>query len=154
MILPKLTLPLGREEIAQILPHREPFLFIDQVVELEPKKHIKAFKNITLKESFFKGHFPNFPIMPGVLQVEAIAQAGGILAFFSNELDPKANIALLAGIEKAKFRKPVIPDAKLILTAEIISLKSNVCKIKGAACVDNIKTCEAIITAMIMPAKN
>lgn len=145
----ELNLPLDVENIKKILPHRFPFLLIDGVTHLESQKNITAFRQINADEPFFAGHFPDFPIMPGVLQIEAIAQAGGILTYFAGDFDPEKHLALLVGIEKAKFRKPVFPGDRLTIQAEIISTKHGICKFKGMTLVNQEKTCEAIVTAAV-----
>ncbi|MDA0712377.1 MAG: 3-hydroxyacyl-ACP dehydratase FabZ [bacterium] len=145
----KLNLPLKIDDIKQILPHRFPFLLIDGVTHIDSQKNIIAYRQINADEPFFAGHFPGFPIMPGVLQIEAIAQAGGILTYFTGDFDPEKHIALLVGVEKAKFRKPVLPGDRLIIQAEIISSKRGLCKFKGTTLVNQEKTCEAIVTAAV-----
>ena len=98
-----LVLPMGSEAISKILPHRYPFLLVDRVVELVPEKSILAYKNVTTNEPFFNGHFPGLPVMPGVFQIEAMAQTAGILAFFGGCFDPEKQVALFAGVDEARF---------------------------------------------------
>src|ERR1700755_883333 len=106
-------------DIFRILPHRFPFLLIERVIEIEPKQRIVALKNVTINEPFFAGHFPNLPIMPGVLIVEAIAQAGGAL-LLTEIPDREHKLMVFSGIERAKFRKPIIPGAPVRLEVEVI----------------------------------
>ena len=143
------ALPLGYQEITRILPHRYPFLLIDKVLEIEPEKRIVAIKNVSANEPFFTGHFPDFPVMPGVLQIEAMAQAGGILAYFGGDFDPTREVAFLAGVDDSRFRKPVVPGDCLSLRVEQVSRKRSVIKIKGQAFVENEVVSEATIIAVV-----
>ncbi len=131
--------------IQAILPHRYPFLLIDRVVEIEPRQRIVAIKNVTVNEPFFNGHFPGFPIMPGVLQIEAMAQAGGALLL--TEVPDRANkLLVFAGIERARFRRPVVPGDQLRLEVKVIVWRSNAVKLEGTATVDGQVACEATLT--------
>ncbi len=143
------VLPMGYAEIIKILPHRYPFLMIDKVLELEPEKLIVAFKNISANEPYFAGHFPGFPVMPGVMQIEAMAQAGGILAYFGGDFNPDTQIAFLAGVDDARFRKPVVPGDRLDLRVEQVSRKRSVLKIRGQALVMGEVVSEATIVAVV-----
>jgi 3-hydroxyacyl-[acyl-carrier-protein] dehydratase len=145
----ELKLPMGYQEITKILPHRYPFLLIDKVVELEPEKHILAYKNVSANEEFFNGHFPGLPVMPGVMQIEAMAQAGGILAYFGGDFDPATHVAFLAGVDDARFRKPVVPGDRLDLRVEQVSRKRSVIKIRGLALVNDEVVSEATIIAVV-----
>lgn len=136
------------EEILKFLPHRFPFLLVDRVLEIEKGKSIIALKNVTYNESFFQGHFPARKIMPGVLVVEALAQAGGILLFHSVP-EPETKFVLLSKIDKTKFRKPVVPGDQLRLNVEIIKLKNKFCHIRGMASVDNEVVVEGEIMASL-----
>ncbi len=139
-------------KILKTLPHRYPFLLVDRVIELIPRKKIIALKNVTINEPYFQGHFPGFPIMPGVLQIEALAQAGGILAMY--ELAEKDNkLIFFMGIEKAKFRKPVLPGDQLMLHCEIVRVKGRVCHINGVAKVNDQIVSEAELLAAIVDKK-
>ncbi len=135
---------MNLEEIKKILPHREPFLFVDEVLEISDKR-IVAKRNIKNDDYFFKGHFPSEPIMPGVLIVEAIAQAGGVMLLRKY---PGA-IPLFMGIDKARFRKIVRPNDTLILEVELLQERGTIVKISGVAKVNNEIVCEATILAGI-----
>ena len=136
-------------EIINYLPHRYPFLLVDRVLDITDNKKIVALKNVTFNEPFFQGHFPKAPIMPGVLIVEAMAQAGGLLFF--NSLPPEKRGALIyfMGIDKVKFRKPVVPGDQLVLTVEILKQRSNAVKMKATASVNDITVTEAELMATI-----
>jgi len=136
-------------EIQQILPHRYPFLLIDRVIDLEPRKRIVAIKNVTVNEPFFMGHFPEYPIMPGVLIVEAIAQSGGALLL--TEIPDRANkLMVFTGIERAKFRKPVVPGDQLRIEVTVIVWRTSAVKMQGRAFVDGKLACEAIVTCQLV----
>ncbi len=135
-------------EIQKILPHRYPFLFVDRVLDIEPGKKITALKNVSMDEPFFQGHFPGRPIMPGVLMVEAMAQVGGILVSKSNPNPNDDNMVYFMSIEKAKFRKPVVPGDQLVLEVEALQTRGKVWKFKGEAKVDGKVVCEAEFMAM------
>jgi len=126
---------LDIEQIKKMLPHRYPFLLLDRVLEVEDGKRCKALKNVTGNEPFFQGHFPGNPVMPGVLIVEAMAQACGIAAF-SLEKDVSDKWLLFAGIDKARFKRPVVPGDQLIIEAEFVSRKLNLWQFKATASVD------------------
>ena len=136
-------------DIQKFLPHRYPFLLVDRVLEMEKGKSIVAIKNVTVNEAFFQGHFPQIKIMPGVLIVEAIAQAGGILLYHSIP-DPEKKMVVLSKIGEAKFRKPVVPGDQLRLEAEIVKLKTRICQIRGRALVDGEVVVEGDIIASLL----
>ena len=115
------------EDILQILPHRYPFLLVDRIVSYEPKKKVVGIKNVTFNESFFQGHFPQHPVMPAVLILEAIAQVGAALLLLSVK-NRKDQIPYFLGVDRAKFRKPVIPGDQLRIEVEVVSLRSRTCK--------------------------
>lgn len=135
------------EEIKEIIPHRYPMLLIDRVEELEPGKSIKAKKNVSVNEPFFQGHFPHEPVMPGVLIVEAMAQAGAVALLSMDEF--KRKTAYFGGIDKAKFRKKVVPGDTLVLEVELTKVRSSAGCGKGIAYVDGKKVAEAELTFMI-----
>jgi 3-hydroxyacyl-[acyl-carrier-protein] dehydratase len=136
-------------KIMERLPHSYPFLMIDRVIELKVNERIVALKNVTINEPFFQGHFPNFPIMPGVLIIEAIGQAGGILTLESFNIENEKIFVFFMGIDKVKFRKPVIPGDQLIIEAKILKKRSNVIKISGSAKVEDKIAAEAEFLATI-----
>ncbi len=138
---------LSVSEIMDYLPHRYPFLLVDRVVECEPGKRIVAIKNVTINEAFFAGHFPGYPVMPGVLIVEALAQAGGIIVM--KALGGGKRIALFGGIDNCKFRRPVVPGDQLRLEATVIAHKGPVWKIHAEAFVDDALAVRADLTATI-----
>jgi len=134
--------------IQKILPHRHPFLLVDKVIELEPRTRILAVKQVTINEPFFEGHFPGAPVMPGVLQIEALAQAGAILIL--REFDDRASkIPFFSAIEYAKFRRPVVPGDTLMLEVTALRVGSKVQKMRGVASVDGQITAEAEILSII-----
>jgi 3-hydroxyacyl-[acyl-carrier-protein] dehydratase len=138
------------EAILGLLPHRPPFLLVDRVVALEPGKRIVAWKSVTMNEPFFQGHFPGHPVMPGVLILEALAQAAAILAMKSMPPeDARAKITYLMGIDGARFRRPVVPGDRLELVLEITKGKGSVWKERGEARVDGQLVAEADFMAML-----
>ena len=138
------------QEILGLLPHRFPFLLIDRVVEFERGKRLVAIKNVTMNEPFFQGHFPDYPIMPGVLVIEAMAQAGAII-MLKEISDPDTKLVVFTGIEKAKFRRPVTPGDQLHIEADVLSLKTRVGRIEGKAFVDGKLACQATLTCQVVP---
>ena len=135
--------------ILKALPHRYPLLLVDRVVSLEPNERIHAVKAVTMNEQFFQGHFPSRPIMPGVLQVEAMAQAAAILGIESLELAGTGKLVYFMGIEGAKFRAPVEPGCLLDLHVGFLQRRTRVCKFWGKASVEGKVTCEVQFTAMV-----
>jgi 3-hydroxyacyl-[acyl-carrier-protein] dehydratase len=133
-------------DIMKKLPHRYPFLLVDRIIAMEPNVSITGLKNITINEPFFQGHFPGQPIMPGVLIIEAMAQVGGVLAF-STATDAKS--VFFMSIEKAKFRKPVVPGDQLKMELRVTHQRGNVWKLSGVAKVDDKVVAEADLTAML-----
>ena len=138
---------LDIKEIQKILPHRYPFLLIDRVLEMEEGKRCVALKNVTMNEPFFQGHFPQEPVMPGVLIIEALAQTGAVAMLSMEEF--KGKIAFFGGIDKAKFRGKVVPGDTLRLEVEMINIKRNAGIGKGIAYVDGKKVAEGELTFMI-----
>jgi 3-hydroxyacyl-[acyl-carrier-protein] dehydratase len=137
---------MNNSEIQKILPHRYPFLLVDRIINLEPNVKAVGLKNVTFNEYFFQGHFPDYPIMPGVLIVEAMAQVSGILAFHSGA---QGNSVYFMSIEKAKFRKPVVPGDQLLFEVNVVQHRNNVWKFSGQALVDDKVVAEAEFTAMV-----
>lgn len=141
---------LDLQEIIKIIPHRYPFLLVDKIIDIDLEKGtIVGQKNVTINEQFFQGHFPNAPIMPGVLIVEAMAQTGGVLVHLKEQ--NKDKIALLLSINNAKFRKPVVPGDVLIITCEGISFSSRGGRVKAVATVDDKVVAETEITFVSVP---
>ena len=139
-------------EVLKRLPHRYPLLLVDRVAELIPDERIHAVKAVSFNEDFFQGHFPGAPIMPGVLQIEALAQAAGVLAVESLGLAGSGKLVYFMAIENAKFRSPVTPGVLLDLKASFTQKRARVCKFAGEASVDGKVTCEVSFTAMIADA--
>jgi beta-hydroxyacyl-ACP dehydratase FabZ len=137
------------EEIMRILPHRYPFLLVDRIVSLELDKHIIGLKNITVNEPFFVGHFPQAPIMPGVLIVEAMAQVAGILALMSTPENLGNQALYLMSLDKVRFRKPVVPGDQLILDLTVLKGKKKYFKMAGKATVNDNLVAEAELMAMV-----
>jgi beta-hydroxyacyl-ACP dehydratase FabZ len=133
--------------IMQRLPHRYPFLLIDRIVRFVPGQEIVALKNVTMNELFFQGHFPAKPVMPGVLIIEALAQAGGILAAESRGPAKQGEIIYFMGMDAVRFRKPVVPGDQLMLEARVLKMRSRVAKMAGRALVDGQLVAEAELMA-------
>src|SRR4051794_37883066 len=137
-------------EIMSILPHRYPFLLIDRVVEIEPKQRIVAIKNVSVNEPHFQGHFPDYPIMPGVLMVEAIAQAGGALLL--TEIPDRENkLMVFTGIDSAKFRRPVVPGDQVRIEVKVLNWRSTAVRMQGIATVEGKVVCEATVMCALVP---
>jgi 3-hydroxyacyl-[acyl-carrier-protein] dehydratase len=137
-------------QIQKILPHRYPFLLVDRVTECVPNQRLVAWKNVTINEPFFNGHFPGMPVMPGVLILEALAQASALLAYQSLEGERDNKVALLMAVDNAKFRKPVVPGDRLVLEVELLKHKGPIWKQRGIASVDGSKVAEAEFLATVM----
>ncbi|MCC7096331.1 MAG: 3-hydroxyacyl-ACP dehydratase FabZ [Thermomonas sp.] len=146
---PDLSLPLGTAAIEYLLPHRYPFLLVDRVVELEPEKRVLAYKNVSCNEPFFQGHFPGKPVMPGVLVIEALAQAGGLLSQLSrNPSDPLTETFYLVKVDNAKFSRMVVPGDRLELDVELKRRIRNMAQYVGIARVDGQQVaCAEILCA-------
>ncbi|HYI09309.1 MAG TPA: 3-hydroxyacyl-ACP dehydratase FabZ [Thermoanaerobaculia bacterium] len=129
-------------EIMKLLPHRYPMLLVDRILELEPGKRVVGLKNVTANEQFFQGHFPGAPVMPGVLIVEAMAQCSAVL--FLRELpDREKKLFLFGGIDKARFRKPVVPGDQLILECVVLQQRAGTARVRGVARVNDVVVAEA-----------
>ncbi len=138
------------QEIMDFLPHRYPFLLIDRVLEFEQQKRIVAIKNVTMNEQFFQGHFPGAPIMPGVLVIEAMAQAGAVLLLSELE-DRHSKLAVFTGIDGAKFRRSITPGDQIRIEVNVVSFRPRAGKMEGKAYIDGKLACEATLTCMIVP---
>lgn len=140
---------LTTEEIQRILPHRFPFLLVDRILSLEVGKRIVGLKNVTVNEPFFQGHFPGRPIMPGVLIVEAMAQVGGILALLSTPENLGNPFVLLMGMDKVRFRKPVVPGDQLVVEVETLRSGKKFWKMQAKALVNQAVVCEGEVIAAV-----
>jgi len=140
---------LNTEDIQRILPHRFPFLLVDRILSYEPGKRITGLKNVTINEPFFQGHFPTHAIMPGVLIIEALAQVGGILALLSTPEQLGNRFLFLSGLDKVRFRKPVLPGDQLILELETLRGGKKFWKLQGKARVNDVLVAEAEIMAAV-----
>lgn len=139
---------LDTRAIQEILPHRFPFLLVDKIIELIPRKKIVGIKQVTFNEQFFQGHFPDTPVMPGVLIIEALAQVGAILAL--REMEDRHNkIPFFSGIEQARFRRPVVPGDTLVLEVTALRVGSKVQKMRGEAKVEGVLAAEAEIMCIV-----
>lgn len=136
-------------EIMDRIPHRYPFLLVDRVIELVPGQRIVAIKNVTMNEPFFQGHFPGAPVMPGVLIIEALAQAGAVL-LLSDIPDRASKLVYFTGIDEARFRRPVVPGDQVRLTMDVLKLRSRTCKMRGKAEVDGELAAEADIMSALV----
>lgn len=134
-------------EILRLLPHRYPFVMIDRVLSVDVGESVEALKNVSINEPFFQGHFPTKPVMPGVLMLEGMAQAGGILAFYSQPENIGTKLLYFAGIDKARFRKPVGPGDQIIYRVEVLKIKRGIWKLGATANVDGQKVAEAELMA-------
>lgn len=140
---------LDTETIKKFIPHRYPFLLIDKILEMHEGESILALKNVTINENFFNGHFPEKPVMPGVLIIEAMAQASSVLVASSANTPIKGKVIYFMSIEKAHFRKPVVPGDTIHIHVKQIQSRHNVWKMQGEAKVDDIKVADAIFSAML-----
>lgn len=139
---------IEHHELGQYIPHRHPFLLIDRITQIEPFKRVVAIKNVTGSEYFFAGHFPGRPVMPGVLIIEAMAQAAATLATYSTP-EERGKIIFFAAIEGARFRKPVLPGDTLVIEITVEKNRKRMWKVKGSARVGDDVVCEANLTAMV-----
>ena len=137
-------------EIMRTLPHRYPFLLVDRVIEVDPDKRIVALKNVSINEPFFTGHFPSAPVMPGVLTIESMAQAGAILGLLERKPEELANtLVYFMGIDEARFRRPIVPGDQMVITVEVLRRKAVVWKMKGEVRVANEVVAEATLLSSI-----
>ena len=137
------------EWILSVLPHRYPILLVDRVLEMEPRKRIVAIKNVTINEPIFLGHFPGRPVLPGVLMIEGMAQAGGLL-LLSDIPDRQNKLLYFASIEEAKFRRPVVPGDQLRYEIEVLRLRSTYCRLAGKALVNGQVAAEAVLSSAMV----
>jgi 3-hydroxyacyl-[acyl-carrier-protein] dehydratase len=149
---PRPEAPRGLDirQIMSILPHRYPFLLIDRILESTPKKRIVAIKNVTINEPFFQGHFPDYAIMPGVLMVEAIAQAGGVL-LLPEVPEHETKLLVFSGIDRARFRRPVVPGDQLRIEVDVLNWRPLAARIEGKVYVERKLVCEATILCAVVP---
>ncbi len=144
------NLPISISQIKDAIPHRYPFLLVDRVLELH-EDNIVAIKNVTVNEPQFNGHFPEVPVFPGVLQIEAMAQAAGLIIALNGEFDKDLEIAFLAGVDEAKFKRVVSPGDQLVLKAKILAKKRGVSRFLATATVDGELASTAIIVMVVKP---
>jgi len=138
------------QQIQEMLPHRYPFLLVDRILEIEPGRRVVGLKNVTINEAFFQGHFPGQPIMPGVLIIEAMAQVGGVLLMRTLNANPEKKLLYFTGIDRAKFRKPVLPGDQLRFELELLHLRSRNSKMQARAYVDGKLVAEAELSCAIV----
>jgi beta-hydroxyacyl-ACP dehydratase FabZ len=136
-------------EIMKLLPHRYPMLLVDRILEMEPGKRIVGLKNVTANEQFFQGHFPGAPVMPGVLIVEAMAQVGAVL-FLRDLPDREKKLFLFGGVDKARFRKQVLPGDQLVMELEVLQKRSNMVRLRGTARVNDVVVAEAELMSVMV----
>ncbi|MEO6965400.1 MAG: 3-hydroxyacyl-ACP dehydratase FabZ [Acidobacteriaceae bacterium] len=145
-----MSVPLDIVRIMELLPHRYPFLLVDRVVEVERRKRVVAIKNVTVNEPCFQGHFPGYPIMPGVLLLEALAQAGCILVMLEAP-DPAEKLVVFTGVERARFRRPVFPGDQVRMEIDVLNWRSRLMRMEGKAYVDGKLVCEGVVTSHMVP---
>jgi beta-hydroxyacyl-ACP dehydratase FabZ len=138
------------QQIHEILPHRYPFLLVDKILEIEPGRRVVGLKNVTINEAFFQGHFPGQPIMPGVLIIEAMAQVGGVLLMRTLNASPEKKLLYFTGIDRAKFRRPVLPGDQLRFELELLHLRSRNGKMQARAYVEGKLVAEAELSCVVI----
>ncbi len=138
------------QQIQAMLPHRYPFLLVDKILEIVPGKRVVGLKNVTINEAFFQGHFPGQPIMPGVLVIEAMAQVGGILLMRTLSINAEKKLFYFTGIERAKFRRPVLPGDQLKFEVDLVQLRSRNCKMRACAYVEGKLVAEAELSCVVV----
>ena len=143
-------LVLNVQEIMEVLPHRYPFLLVDRIEELEEGVKVAGYKNVTINEPFFQGHFPGHPIMPGVLIIEAMAQVGGLLLMDAVE-GPENYVVYFMSLDNVKWRRPVTPGDQLVFEIEMVQFRRQICKMRGIGLVDGNLVAEADLMARIVP---
>ena len=141
---------IGLKEIQEVLPHRYPFLLVDRILEIEMGKRVAGLKNVSINEPFFTGHFPGHPIMPGVLILEAMAQVGGFLLMRSLGVQGEKKVIYFTGIDGARFRRPVVPGDQIRFEVEVLQMRRQICRLKGAALVDGTLAAEAEMSAVVV----
>jgi beta-hydroxyacyl-ACP dehydratase FabZ len=141
------------QEIMQILPHRYPFLLVDRILEIKKGKRVIGIKNVTVNEQFFMGHFPEMPVMPGVLIIEAMAQTGAIIALYEEEF-VEGKLLLFTGIDRCKFKKPVVPGDQLHMELDVIGRRGPLWKMNGTALVDGTVVAKSILSAIVVDRDN
>lgn len=141
---------LGLKEIQETLPHRYPFLLVDRILELELGKRVVGIKNVTINEPFFPGHFPGHPIMPGVLILEAMAQVGAVLLMRSLDARAEKKVIYFTGIDRARFRRPVVPGDQIRFEVEILQLRRQMCRMQGVASVDGKLVADAQMSSVVV----
>ena len=135
------------QKVMELLPHRYPFLLVDRILEMEPSKRVVGLKNVTINEPFFQGHFPSQPIMPGVLIIEAMGQAGGVLAASGLPEEEQGQLIIFMGMDKVRFRKPVVPGDQLVFELNVLKQRRKILKMHGVAKVDDQVVAEAELMA-------
>ena len=138
------------QKIQEMLPHRYPFLLVDRILEIEPGRRVVGLKNVTINEAFFQGHFPGQPIMPGVLVIEAMAQVGGVLLMRTLNASAEKKMFYFTGIDRAKFRKPVLPGDQIRFEVELVQLRSRNCKMRAYAYVEGKVAAEAELSCVVV----
>ncbi len=141
---------LGPKEIQETLPHRYPFLLVDRILEMELGKRVVGIKNVTINEPFFPGHFPGHPIMPGVLIVEAMAQVGGVLLMRSLDARAEKKVMYFTGIDRARFRRAVVPGDQIRFEVEVLQLRRQLCRMRCTAYVDGKLVAEAQLSSVVV----